>query len=99
VLLSEIGRKPSSDKSTDREGYSLAAGVALGMVTLGRGSDAVGLGDLEIENRLGQFMVGGREGLSKGEDSRGSNQNQLNKCSCIKEGDMVRLFDIFLPAF
>ena len=28
VLLSEIGRKPSSDRFADREGYALAAGLA-----------------------------------------------------------------------
>jgi hypothetical protein len=87
VLLSEVGRKPTSDKVQDREGYSLAAGLALGLVTLGRGSDAVGLQDLQvritsnslhscphppptstsphiplqIENRLGQLMIGGRD--------------------------------------
>ncbi|EFJ11009.1 hypothetical protein SELMODRAFT_126964 [Selaginella moellendorffii] len=36
ILLAEIGRKPGSDSSLDREGYALAAGVALGLVTLGK---------------------------------------------------------------
>ena len=30
MLLAEIGRKPTSDRCLDREGYSLAAGLALG---------------------------------------------------------------------
>lgn len=38
VALGLIGRKPHSDKVTDREGYSLAAGVALGLINLGKGN-------------------------------------------------------------
>ena len=38
VALSLIGRKPTSDKVMDREGYSLAAGVTLGLINLCRGS-------------------------------------------------------------
>jgi len=53
-LLGEIGKRPMSDRIQDREAYTLAAGVALGMVTLGKGSDggAVGIADLNIEERL-----------------------------------------------
>ena len=36
----------------DWEGYSLAAGLALGLITLGRGRAATGLSDLRIEERL-----------------------------------------------
>ncbi len=42
VLLEEIGRRPE-DNLVNREGYSLVAGLALGMITLGKGSTAVGL--------------------------------------------------------
>ena len=38
--------------SHDREGYALAAGQALGLITLGRGRKAVGLADLHLEERL-----------------------------------------------
>ena len=39
VLLGEIGRPPGPEmeNSIDRESYSLAAGLALGFVTLGKG--------------------------------------------------------------
>lgn len=37
MLLSQICKKPSSDKLTEREGYALASGLALGMVNLGAG--------------------------------------------------------------
>jgi len=33
-MLSEIDRKPSDDKRFNREGYALAAGLSLGLVTL-----------------------------------------------------------------
>jgi hypothetical protein len=36
----------------DWEGYSLSAGLALGLITLGRGRAATGLSDLRIEERL-----------------------------------------------
>jgi methyl coenzyme M reductase beta subunit len=37
MLLSQICKKPSSDKLTEREGYAFASGLALGMVNLGAG--------------------------------------------------------------
>ncbi|KAL4443950.1 hypothetical protein ABPG75_011687 [Micractinium tetrahymenae] len=43
----------------DREGYALAAGLALGLITLGKGRSAVGLADLQLEEKLRYFMVGG----------------------------------------
>ncbi|BBN07484.1 anaphase-promoting complex subunit 1 [Marchantia polymorpha subsp. ruderalis] len=61
ILLAEIGRKPGGDNPLDREGYALAAGLALGLVTLGRGNDAWGLADLHIEDRLRHYMSGGSE--------------------------------------
>ncbi|KAJ7525602.1 hypothetical protein O6H91_17G058400 [Diphasiastrum complanatum] len=61
ILLAEIGRKPGGDNALDREGYALAAGLALGLVTLGRGKDAWGLADLMIEDRLRHYMAGGSE--------------------------------------
>ncbi len=36
----------------DREGYALAAGLALGLVTLGHGKHAFGLTDLGLEEKL-----------------------------------------------
>ncbi|KAI3425098.1 hypothetical protein D9Q98_008476 [Chlorella vulgaris] len=45
----------------DREGYALAAGLALGLITLGRGRAAVGLADLHLEDKLRYFMVGGSQ--------------------------------------
>jgi len=39
MLLSQIGRKPTSDKIIEREGYALASGIALGLVNLARNND------------------------------------------------------------
>ena len=38
--------------AADREGYALAAGLALGLTCLGKGRTAVGLSDLHLEDRL-----------------------------------------------
>ncbi|GIM09537.1 hypothetical protein Vretimale_13366 [Volvox reticuliferus] len=44
----------------EREGYALAAGLALGMVVLGLGGSraAAGLADLQLEERLTYYMLG-----------------------------------------
>jgi anaphase-promoting complex subunit 1 len=56
-----IGRPPGPEmeNSVDRESYSLAAGLALGLVVLGKGSKLCGLGDLAVPDTLHYYMVGG----------------------------------------
>ncbi|KAK3244197.1 hypothetical protein CYMTET_46182, partial [Cymbomonas tetramitiformis] len=61
ILLAEIGRKPGPLLTQDREGYAVAAGLALGLVTLGLGRSAAGLADLQLEDRLQRLMAGGGE--------------------------------------
>ena len=73
ILLEEIGRRPGSEVIRDREGYSLAAGLALGLVTLGKGSSALGLADLRLEDRLTHLFTG--QG-SPGGVGLGDNQHQ-----------------------
>ena len=73
-LLAEVGRGAAerdegdnasrgSAGSSGGEGYSLAAGLGLGLLTLGRGRQgrAAGLADLRIEERLQRYMTGGKE--------------------------------------
>ena len=56
VMLSEIGRKIKNTPSHLRkESYSLAAGFALGFVTLGMGSEISRLSDLHIEGQKKYF--------------------------------------------
>ena len=43
VCLTELSRTPGpeSESSIDRESYSLSAGLALGMITLGQGQEYI----------------------------------------------------------
>lgn len=64
IMLEEIRRRPGTGGgeegvsssggavAQDREGYALAAGLALGLVTLGRGQNAPGLTDIQMADRL-----------------------------------------------
>jgi hypothetical protein len=132
-MLAELSRRPTNDKTTDREGntsahsncftrsacgdlipppppnhviticdqiaLSLSAGLALGMITLGRGSDAAGLLDLQLENQLCHYMIGGRIdelksiGLPLSSLHDGDNANKLSRS---KEGEFVNI-DVSSP--
>lgn len=88
-LVAEIGRRPSSDKIDDRESYSLSAGFALGLVTLGYGAKTgglSGLSDLRLENRLHRYIVGGLD-----PDAARLNTVDPTKCSRVKEGNYVNV--------
>ncbi|XP_078504893.1 anaphase-promoting complex subunit 1 [Lissotriton helveticus] len=94
VLLAEIGRPPGPEMEycTDRESYSLAAGLALGMVCLGHGSNLIGMSDLNVPEQLYQYMVGGHRrsqvGISREKHKSPSYQ--------IKEGDSINV-DVTCP--
>lgn len=55
------------ENSDDRESYSLAAGLALGLVVLGQGLKLNGLNDLAIPDTLHHYMVGGHRRPLTGE--------------------------------
>ena len=63
ICLSELGRPPGPEMEncTDRESYSLSAGLALGMITLGKGEmlNKGSLSDLRLPETLYHHMVGG----------------------------------------
>uniref|UniRef100_A0A1B6C0L0 Uncharacterized protein n=2 Tax=Clastoptera arizonana TaxID=38151 RepID=A0A1B6C0L0_9HEMI len=87
VLLSEMGRPPGPEmeNSVDRESYALAAGLGLGLVVLGRGSDMSGLMDLGIADILHFYMVGGHK-----RPLTGSQKEKYKSPSYqIREGDCV----------
>ncbi len=88
LLLSEIGRPPE-DHHFNRESYSLAAGLALGLVTLGRGSNAIGLTDLQIEDKLSRYVGGGTKEIVE-------SSQQGNKSILVLEGNQVNT-DITSP--
>ncbi|XP_050429945.1 anaphase-promoting complex subunit 1 [Adelges cooleyi] len=89
ALLSEIGRPPGPemDNSIDRESYSLAASLGLGLVVLGKGSDVVGLSDLSIADMLHYYMVGGHKKPLTGAQK----DKYINPSYQIKEGEMVNV--------
>ncbi|XP_069957197.1 anaphase-promoting complex subunit 1 isoform X2 [Cherax quadricarinatus] len=94
VLLQEIGRPPGPEmeNSNDRESYSLAAGLALGLVLFGRGGEAAGFTDLNIAGELYHYIEGGHKkplfGIHKDKYKSPSYQ--------IKEGDCVNI-DVTAP--
>lgn len=49
-----MSKRATSDRVLlqDREAYTLSAGMALGLVTLGLGGKAGGLADMRLEERL-----------------------------------------------
>lgn len=62
-LNCKIGRPPGPEMENciERESYALTAGLALGLVTLGKGETAApGLTDLKLPDILHRYMTGGR---------------------------------------
>uniref|UniRef100_A0A671M203 Uncharacterized protein n=1 Tax=Sinocyclocheilus anshuiensis TaxID=1608454 RepID=A0A671M203_9TELE len=94
VLLAEIGRPPGPEMEycTDRESYSLAAGLALGMVCLGHGSNLIGMTDLNVPEQLYQYMVGGHRRMHAGINR----EKHKSPSYQIKEGDTINV-DVTCP--
>lgn len=94
VLLTEIGRPPGPEmeNSVDRESYALAAGLALGLVTLKQGGHPCALGDLGVPDMLHYYMVGGNK-----RPLTGSQKDKYKVPSFqIREGHTVNL-DVTAP--
>ena len=72
----------------------LTAGVmALGMLCLGRGSDAAGLADLRLEDQLGSYMHGRDSALPwpvRGVPRAGE-RPAVNRCCRIREGPLINV--------
>jgi hypothetical protein len=102
-LLNEIGRRPESDIALDREAYTLACGIALGMVNICKGeriSDASkvggggeGLADLRIGERLYRYIVGGTDD-EEGHRMREAN-DRLNLPASCASGENERCSCVF----
>jgi hypothetical protein len=93
MLLTQIGKRPMNSKSPDRECYTLSAGIALGIVNLGCGSDLPGMADLNIDERLIRFIEGGKN-MEEIPSMKGTSEQ--DNCSYVKEGDNVNLY-VTLP--
>ena len=94
VLLGEIGRQPTNELMGCRESYSLTAGIALGMLGLGHGSDAAGLADLQLEDKLGTYMHGQDPALPFFLDDAGLRPPQglaTSRCYRIREGPTINI--------
>ena len=50
---------PELEYAVDRESYSLAAGLSLGMITLACGDDLPGMTDLDLVDQLYHYINGG----------------------------------------
>ena len=91
VLLGEIGRPPTNELLECRESYSLSAGIALGMLGLGRGTDAAGLADLRLEDQLGSYMHGKESTLPWPAPGHAPERNPPTRCCRIREGPLVNV--------
>lgn len=80
------------ENSVDRESYALAAGLALGLVTLKQGGQPSGLADLGLPDMLHYYMVGGNK-----RSFTGSQKDKYKVSSFqIREGYTVNL-DVTAP--
>ncbi|KAI2805379.1 Anaphase-promoting complex subunit 1 [Blomia tropicalis] len=89
VMLNEIGRPPGPEMEhyIDRESYALSAGLAFGLVTLGRGNEMFGMTSSEgisIPDQLNHYMLGVHKKQSV-------LQREKNKTPSyhIREGDSI----------
>ncbi len=56
-MLREIVAKPVNENNSNRECHSLAAGFALGLVNLGKGSNVSSTKDIQIDKSLFALVI------------------------------------------
>ncbi|KAF2353690.1 hypothetical protein FHG87_015551 [Trinorchestia longiramus] len=94
VLMREIGRPPGPEmeNSNDRESYSLAAGLGLGLVMFGKGAEPNQFADLDIAGQLYHYIEGGYQ-----KPMTGPTRDKYKSPSYqIKEGKRVNI-DVTSP--
>ncbi|KAH7642915.1 anaphase-promoting complex subunit 1-like protein [Dermatophagoides farinae] len=89
VMLTEIGRPPGPEMEhyIDRESYALSAGLAFGLVTLGRGNQLINVttsDGISIPDQLNHYMLGVHKKMS-------TLQKEKTKTPSyhIREGDCI----------
>ncbi|OMJ84336.1 hypothetical protein SteCoe_14561 [Stentor coeruleus] len=87
MLIVQLGRKALTNKDIEREGLSLAAGLALGMVNLASGGVTPGLEDLRIDERLIRLFEGGKRMAPPKILQTGYLMGESSKCSVTQEGE------------
>eukprot|EP00826_Nyctotherus_ovalis_P059223 TRINITY_DN8216_c0_g2_i1.p1 TRINITY_DN8216_c0_g2~~TRINITY_DN8216_c0_g2_i1.p1 ORF type:complete len:337 (-),score=71.87 TRINITY_DN8216_c0_g2_i1:1591-2601(-) len=91
MILSQIGRKPLSDRCMDREVYALCAGFALGFVNINYAEKAIGLSDLQLDERLIRLIEGGKI-MDPPLSMLSANMNaESSKCRSVLEGENVNI--------
>lgn len=60
TMLVQIAAKAINENNSDRECYSLAAGFALGLLNLGKGSKIPSVQEANIDERLFRYIEGGQ---------------------------------------
>ncbi|KAF0984228.1 hypothetical protein FDP41_007405 [Naegleria fowleri] len=111
VLLGELARPPNDNSTNTRESYSLSAGLALGLVHLGKGPTG-NSHELKMDQRLLSYMTGGSKrpefdmfalmaSKSKAHPSlkNGTNSSEAvtSTCSRIKENEKFVNVDVTGP--
>ena len=87
-----MGRRLTTDRCEDRESYSLSAGLALGLVTLGGGGSGGGSGGRAgggLDDRLHRLMIGGRAAGGEGVLLAGAAAGDGTRSSRVWEGDQI----------
>ncbi|KAJ6638177.1 Anaphase-promoting complex subunit 1 [Pseudolycoriella hygida] len=94
ILLQEIGRPPGPEMENcvERESYALASGLALGLVTLGKGESPPGLRDLHLPDTLHYYMIGGNKRPLTGAQKEKYKLPSFQ----VREGDTVNI-DVTAP--
>lgn len=87
MLIVQLGRKALTNKDIEREGLSLSAGLALGMVNLASGAITPGLEDLRIDERLIRLFEGGKRMQPPKILQTGYLMGESVKCSVTQEGE------------
>ena len=59
IMLSQIEAKPINENNKDRECHSLAAGFALGLINLGKGSHVPSIKNINLDERLFRYIEQG----------------------------------------
>jgi hypothetical protein len=62
TMLREIEARPVNDNNSNRECHSLAAGFALGLINLGKGSNVSASKDLQLDECLFKFIMDASQG-------------------------------------
>lgn len=80
------------ENCVERESYALAAGLALGLVTLGKGESPPGLRDLHLPDTLHYYMIGGNKRPLTGAQKEKYKLPSFQ----VREGDTVNI-DVTAP--